>query len=109
MAKSLFALPQSAKEGLPLQEEVFTVLNGTMGYIADGVEGSTTKGVAVPVGKSHTFWNADPDTALIARVTSFTEKPHLLSEFRRRAYGKETHNLELRIQHYLDNQSKLSQ
>ena len=48
-----------------MQDEVFTVLEGTMGYIVEGVEGVTTTGVTMPVGKSHTFWNADPSAIMI--------------------------------------------
>ena len=53
-----------------LQDEVFTVLEGTMGYVIEGVEGQKTKGATctMPVGKSHTFWNADPNAILTVKV-----------------------------------------
>ena len=53
---------------LLLQDEIFTVLEGKMGYSLDGKEGVTTKGVTVPVGRHHTFWNADPKTILTVKV-----------------------------------------
>ncbi len=63
------------------EDEVFTVLSGTMGYILEGKEGTTSKGVSIPMGKEHTFWNADPKTDLTCKVNNFClsilPPPHL--------------------------------
>ena len=52
-----------------LQDEVFEILTGTMGYTLEGEELATTTGVSIPVGKRHTFWSADSSTELHYKVS----------------------------------------
>ena len=51
-----------------MQDEEFYDVSGTLGYNLEGEEGTTTEGVYIPLGKQHTFWNADPTKDLQAKV-----------------------------------------
>lgn len=53
-----------------LQDEVFTVLEGTMGYVYGGKEGVMKTGESARLlrGIPHTFWNAEPSRILRQKV-----------------------------------------
>lgn len=54
------------------QDEVFEIVDGLLGYVNDGKEGLLRKGekVTLEAGKTHTFWNAEPNTTLVQKVGS---------------------------------------
>ena len=60
------------KFAVPLQDEIFEVQKGKVGYVCDGLEGEMEQGKAytLPAGTVHTFWNLEPDHPFEMKVSS---------------------------------------
>lgn len=65
---------KQSSQPLLLLDEVFEILEGTMGYVFEGKEGLLQAGqkATLPAGKPHTFWNAEP-TKLLRQKASLPD------------------------------------
>lgn len=61
-----------------MQDEVFEILEGSMGYVFNGKEGLLKAGenATLPAGEPHTFWNAEPEKTLKQKVDIVLQVSH---------------------------------